>query len=458
MATRIGSRIPGSVMRSVSLVLLVSAAALGGEPLSLPQAIAMALKSNPLVAASEAGEKEAEARIRQARSGYMPRVNFSESVQRSNNPVFVFGSLLTQHQFTTDNFALGPLNRPDALNNYQSRLAIEQVLYDFRQTSRGVEVSRLGRQIAREGTRRSHADVILAVLRTYFGVGLAQLNLEVAEMSLKSAQADLDRATAIYQVGRSTEAEVLALRVHWAGVEEQRIRAANDLAVAQAALNDALGVELDRVYELTTPLEPGTRGTSNTLEGYRKMATEHRPELLQADLAQRLAGTQEQQARSTYWPQAAFQGIVEADRQRFYNRGGSNWLAAVTLRWSVWNGGETKARVEQARFARERAEALRKRADSAVELEVRKAYLDLAASAQRLEVTTAAVIEAEEAHRIIQNRHAAGLTTVTELLRSDTALSTARTRKLAAVYDLRVAAATVEHAAGNLTADSAVVN
>ena len=109
MATRIGSRIPGSVMRSVSLVLLVSAAALGGEPLSLPQAIAMALKSNPLVAASEAGEKEAEARIRQARSGYMPRVNFSESVQRSNNPVFVFGSLLTQHQFTTDNFALGPL-------------------------------------------------------------------------------------------------------------------------------------------------------------------------------------------------------------------------------------------------------------------------------------------------------------------------------------------------------------
>jgi len=188
------------------------------------------------------------------------------------------------------------------------------------------------------------------------------------------------------------------------------------------------------------------------------MATQQRPELLQADIAQQLAGTQEQFARSAYWPQVAFQGIVEADRQRFYNRGGSNWFTAVTLRWTVWNGGETKARVEQARFAKERAEALRKRADSAVELEVRKAYLDLAASAQRLEVATAAVIEAEEAHRIIQNRHAAGLTTVTELLRSGTALSTARTRKLAAVYDLRVAAAALEHAAGNLTADSAVVN
>ena len=178
----------------------------------------------------------------------------------------------------------------------------------------------------------------------------------------------------------------------------------------------------------------------------------------QAELARRLARTEQQIAVASYWPQVAFEGIVEADRQNFVSKGGANWLTAVTLRWQLWNGGKTKARVEQARFAESRAEALRKHADSAIHLELRKAYLDLSAAAQRVEVAAAAAAEAEEAHRIIQNRHQAGLITVTELLRSEVALAAARTWRLAAVFDHRVAAAALDHAAGTLSADSAVLN
>ncbi len=444
-------------MRICLFVLLGGLPLAAQEPLSLRQAVDLALQANPLAAAAEAGEREAEARWRQARSGYLPRLNFSESFQRSNNPVFVFGSLLTQHQFTASNFDLGLLNRPEALSNYQSRLSVEQVLWDSRQTSRGVEAARLGQQISGQDTRRSRSDIVLGVLRAYFAVTLAQKSLELAEQSLGSAAADLGRARSIFEAGRSTEADVLAVRVHVAAVKEQQIRARNDLEVSQATLNDALGVSLDRKFDLTTTLEP-VGGGGRDLEEYRRLATERRPERRQAELAQSLAQTQQQVAQSAYWPQVVFQGTVEADRQRYFTRGGANWLTAVSLRWNLWNGGETRARLDQARFAEERAEALLKRADSAIQLEVRKAYLDVRAAAQRLEVTTVAVAEAEEAHRIVQNRHVAGLTTVTELLRSDTALSAARTRKLAAVYDLRVAAAALEHAAGSLTADSTVVN
>jgi outer membrane protein TolC len=241
-------------------------------------------------------------------------------------------------------------------------------------------------------------------------------------------------------------------------MQEQQIRASNDVAVARAALNDALGVSLDRAFELTTPLESRAEEPEATLEDYRRLGAENRPEMRQAELAQHLAHTQQQIAGASYWPQVVFQASVEADRQNFYNKGGANWFTAVTLRWNLWNGGETKARVEQARFAEAGTEALRKHTDSAVHLEVRKAYLDMRAAAQRVEVASAAAVEAEEAHRIIKNRHQAGLTTVTELLRSEAALAAARTRRLAAVYDHRVAVAALEHAAGTLAADSAVVN
>jgi outer membrane protein TolC len=95
------------------------------EALTLRQAVNVALQSNPLVAAADAAENEAEARIRQARTGYLPRVQFSESLQRSNNPAFVFSSLLTQHQFSVEDFAIDDLNHPDAMNNYQSQLMVE---------------------------------------------------------------------------------------------------------------------------------------------------------------------------------------------------------------------------------------------------------------------------------------------------------------------------------------------
>ena len=448
----------GNGTRVLTTFALAAAPLLAQEALTLRQAVDLALQSNPLVAATHAGEKEAEAGVQQARSGYLPRVQFSESFQRGNDPVFVFSSLLTQHQFSEGNFAIDSLNRPNALTNYQSRLTVEQVVFDARQTSRKVEAARFTRQMAGEDTRRSQSDIILSVLRTYFAVTLAEKNVEVARQSVESAQSDLRRAESIYQSGRNTQADVLALRVHLAAMREQQIRASNDLAVARAALNDALGVRLDLVFELTTPLKFSATEPEGTLDEYRRLASENRAEMQQAELAQRLAQTQQQIAGAAYSPQVVFQGIVEADRQNLYDKGGANWLTAVTLRWSLWNGGETKARVEQARFAEARIEALRKRADSAIHLEVRKAYLDLKAAAQRVEVASAAAAEAEEANRIIQNRHEAGLTTVTELLRSEVALAAARTRRLAAVYDHCVAAAALEHAAGTLAANSTVVN
>jgi outer membrane protein len=443
--------------RTLTLFFL-SAPLAAQEALTLREAVDLALRSNPLVAAADAGEKEAEARIHQARSGYLPRLEFSESLQRGNNPVFVFSSLLTQHQFSQGNFALGPLNRPDALSNYQSRLTVEQVLFDSRQTSRGVEAARFTRQIADEDSRRSHSDVILSVLRTYFSVQLAEKNLEVARQSLESVQADLELAEFIYRSGRSTQADVLAVRVHFAAMREQEIRASNDLAVSRAALNNALGVSLFRAFELTTPLESNAAAPEAALEDYCRLAAEHRPEMKQAELARSLARTRQQIAGSAYWPQVAFQGVIEADRQNFRSNGGANWFTAVTLRWNLWTGGETKARVQEARFAESQAEALRKSADSSIQLEVRKAYLDVRAAAQRVEVASAAATEAQEAHRIIQNRHQAGLTTVTELLRSETALAAARTRRLSAIYDHRVASAALEHAAGILVAGAALVN
>src|SRR5690242_7054961 len=95
-----------------SLLLIFAAPLAAQDPLSLKDAVERALAHHPSVVAARHGVKAAEMGVAESRSGYLPKLNYAESWQRSNNPVFVFSSLLTQHQFEAANFQLGPLNRP----------------------------------------------------------------------------------------------------------------------------------------------------------------------------------------------------------------------------------------------------------------------------------------------------------------------------------------------------------
>jgi outer membrane protein TolC len=293
--------------------------------------------------------------------------------------------------------------------------------------------------------------------RAYYGAVLAEESLLAAEQGVRSAEADLKRAESVRAAGMSTDVDVLSIRVHLAAVNEQRIRRAADLDVAKAALNDALGLPLDTPHTLTTKLVPLDMADT-ALDILERDASAGRPESRQMRLAVDSARTQADEARSALRPQVSFRAAVEADRQRFATRGGANWIAGVSVRWNLFNGFADKSRIEESTHWMERARAEERRMDSAVRVEARRAWADLRAAGQRIETARAAVAEAEESLRITQNRYQAGMSNVTDLLRTETAALDTRTRLLAAVHDQRVAATMVELAAGRLTADSEAFN
>lgn len=96
----------------------------------------------------------------------------------------------------------------------------------------------------------------------------------------------------------STDADVLSIRVHLAGVREQQIRREADVALAQAALNDALGLPLESPHELSTPLAL-VRMPPEQLEEVERLAVSRRPEQLQMKYAMDLASTRVAAAKSS---------------------------------------------------------------------------------------------------------------------------------------------------------------
>lgn len=427
------------------------------NPLTLQDAVRLALERHPSVEAGRSAVRAAEVRVAGARSGYLPRIGYSETWLRSNNPVVVFSSLLTQRQFTPANFEINSLNRPAALNNFQSQIVLDQPVFDAGLTRLGVKSAGLERSMALEDERRIRMELIAGVVRAYYGAVLARESLNVADEAVRSAEADLNRAQALRAAGMSTQADVLSIQVHLAAMKEQQIRRRADFEVALAALNETLAMPLSEPHQLASTL---TRASidEESLEAYEQGSLQARPEARQARFAVGLAETQSAAARAALLPQVFAHAGFEVDRQRLVNRGGANWLASVSLRWNIFNGGADKARIDAAAFGLQRSRALENQAGAQIRLQVRRAYADFRSANQRIEVAEAAVSMAQESLRITKNRYEAGLSNVTDLLRNETALLESKTRLLAAVYDQRLAAVNLELAAGNLTPTSEVLN
>ena len=86
--------------------------------LSLKQAVQIALGENPVLAAAKSQVDIAEQRVIQGRSGFLPRLNVSEGLRRTNNPTQVFSNKLNQENFTESDFAINRLNQPNAINDF----------------------------------------------------------------------------------------------------------------------------------------------------------------------------------------------------------------------------------------------------------------------------------------------------------------------------------------------------
>lgn len=434
--------------------LLVLATALSAqESLTLREAAAIALREHPAMEAVAARQDGAEAGVDLARARRLPRVGFEESYTRSNNPVFAFGTLLNQRRFTEANFAIASLNSPNAVQNFRSLLRVEQVLFDAGRTKHAIRRARLRAESTDHERRRRESEVLLGVVRSYFAVGLAEENLRAAEQALTSARADADEARNRFEAGLTTRADVLALEVFLAEAEQQRIAARRDGEIAVAALNDALGLDQATMREAATPLVPAS-DPAGDLADYLERATAHRPDLDQARIASSIAREQTAEAKSALAPRLVAQGALEADRGRFADQAGGNWLLGAALQWDVWKGGENRARVKASRFAQAESTALERQASSRAELAVRRAWADWRSASERLTTAESAVRSATEGARIVKNRYEAGLENVTTLVAAETALSAARFRRLAALYEQRTARAALDHEAGVLTMDS----
>ncbi|MFQ5846979.1 MAG: TolC family protein [Candidatus Methylomirabilales bacterium] len=173
----------------------------GSERLSLKRAIEVALDKSPLLQAARHEVEAVEAGVGQARAGFLPKLDISESFTRADNPVFAFSSKLDEGRFTQADFEVDRLNRPGPENNFRTNLSLAQPIYTAGRASIGLQRARLSRDASARGFIRERQRVLFQVAKAYYGVLLAQENLEVIQSALRAAQANVELARLVSRPG-----------------------------------------------------------------------------------------------------------------------------------------------------------------------------------------------------------------------------------------------------------------
>ena len=417
--------------------------------LSLQRAIEIALRSNPLIQVTSSGREMADAQLSEARAGRFPLLQLGETVVGSNNPVFVFGSLLEQGRFGPQNFDPHFLNNPGSLSNFRSSITFRLPLFDQKQTDTRVSQARIGQQQADRQRESVEQQIRFEVLRAYYGVLVAQAKREVADEAVKSAASDVKRIRDLVDAGVVVQSDSLSAEVQLAEFRQQQIQAEGDLVIAQAALNTVLGVAVETPHKVSGRLGEQTFkiGTQAELIG---LALTLRADLARAGLALKSGKERTRGVRGEYLPRVDAFGSYGVSAQKLAN-GSSDYTVGASVTFNLFDAGRG-ARLSQARAAENAAAAEAENLANQIRFEVVRAYQQFVSARERVSVAARAVDQASEARRIVQDRYQAGLTTITEVLTSDTAFVRAQVSLLAARYDHYIGYANVLLATGRLTA------
>jgi outer membrane protein len=416
-------------------------------PLTVQAAEKLALEFNPETRAAFSQQKLIAAQLAEERARQLPKVQFVENYGYSNNPVYVFSSLLMQQRFKEKDFQLNNLNRPSPLTNFQSSVFVSMPIFAQLQTSTAIAGKKLAQSKASREQELVQQKVRLELLRAYFGVLVAQSNRDVAKEAVIMAKAELKRVGDLRSVGSVAYSDELAIEVQLSEFQQQLAQTEGATTVSYAALNKVLGLPGFQPRRLQGRLSKKNFSLPAQDECIRQ-ALAKRADYAEAQLSVRQSQEEMRAASGRLLPKVDFVASYIHAGNAVVN-GGNNLGLGVNVSFDLFDW-QKPAQIRQARAAREVAEARIQQKSNEIAFEVVQAYQNFEVARQKREVATRTVKHAEETLRIVRDRYQVGLTQVTELLRAETTYIRARTGLLSAYYDCYTGYAEVLHAMGNL--------
>ena len=339
----------------------------------------------------------------------------------------------------------------------QASLNLNYTILDF-----GARRGRIGAESARLlaanfGFNDVHRRLIFQVQEAYYRLLNASAQDAAARVSLANAKAVQEAAEERLRNGLATLPDVLEARSATAqsqydlqavlGAEQS---ARGDLATALGA-PAATMILVEPLSEVPTPESIG-----ETVEQVIYRALDQRPDL-QAELAGiRLAEAQRKEARAAYYPSLNFRANPSAQslylQQQTLRMGHTADLTgglALSLNWTVFDGGARRSRLMQTESEIRRAESQVRVARDTIEDEVWTAYANLNTAFRQREAATALLGSATQSYAAALESYNYGVRNLLDVTAAQKVLAQARSADILARAQVLVTLADLAFRSGD---------
>lgn len=411
-------------------------------PLTLPQAIEVALANNPEVAARGWDATAAQARRDQALGTRLPRLGITGG----------YTHFLDRQRL----IAAGRDGEPGLFSRdiVSADLVLTMPLFTGGRLVNQIEAAELLRKAAGHQLARGRDELIFNVSSLFHNILSQRQVVDSLEFSRTTLTEHLKRIEALLTAQKAARVDLMRTEVRLADVEQQLLREKNLGAIQQRALASLLGLgDREEAITLQGDLEATAATAPPPLATALATAWEERDDYLAARAALEAQARNLDAANSEQWPtlslQSAYGGrwaagstLGAGDAQ------GDAGRAGLVLEIPLFDGGQVGARVreQQARLAaaRERLRIL----DFQIRLEVETALLNVGSAGERVAAIRKAIAQARETLRIEGLKYDLGKGSNTDVLDAQTALLQTETNYYRALAEFRTALAQLNLATG----------
>jgi outer membrane protein len=414
--------------------------------INLDQCIDIAMRQNPDAIIGIHSVRSAKAGVLGAVANFLPKLSASSSYSHS-----VQSYLDPLSGISIDGVDIPERYLERTSDSYSAGLSLSQPIFRGGYNFSNLAYARAGYQMAKDSYSQTKQSLALEVKVRYYDLLRAARLVQVAEDLVRSSQEQVKLEENMFEIGATTEADLLRAKVKLGEDRLSLITAGNTLSIARANLNDILGWDLDVQVELVDDLE--VQRPLLELSSLTERALSEQPAVKIAEAEHRRARATLGMAKSGRLPSLSASGSYswydnDLPQDAADWKGHDSWSVGLSLSIPIFDGLSTKSDIRQAQLNRAVAEEQLKQARRQVILAVKQAFLSVNEAEQRIQVTEESLTLAEEERRLAEERYRLGASFLLELIDSQVAYSTAQSNYISALYDYKLALAQLEQAVG----------
>lgn len=384
--------------------------------ISVNEAIDIATKNNSNVKTSELERKVANANYHQTDAVFLPQIAVGYTAMSTNNPLNAFGFLLQQESVTAMDFDPAKLNNPGASQNYSTQIEAKLPLLnmDMIYARKGAKAQEEAYKYKAERTKEY---IEFEVRKAYTQLQMSYQAHSILQKSLIDVKQIHQSVTNFFNQGLVQKSDVLNAQVQVNTIEAALAKAESSIHNASDGLSLLMGVENSSNAFITDSLSQ-----EKVLYQNRDLSL-FRSDIMALNKAVDATSIMAESSKMAFLPRINAFGTYGMNDSKAFKFRNDSYLVGINLSWVIFSGNQNRSKMKSAQFQHEKMQEEHSLYIKKEQVELDKTKRDLNDYQIEINKQKASVEQADEALRILTNRHREGLANTTDLLMAQAQLS-----------------------------------